>query len=445
MEPLPKIARERLQAAAVGEHPDADLLTAYAEQALAERERSQVAEHLSRCADCRRVVALTNEITPALASTAFTAKTFSAKSGTLLSWPILRWGALAACVVIVSAAGLLLTRRSHNPEQLATISHPEQVALETDKQAKQSPSPMAAQDSVANLQKQVPKPPTKTEVLARSKPPAPVEDRKALAMLREEPMEKKDIGALASSPGLGEKVMADKPSAASAATAPERSASNQAFLAEKAPPPTTAAVSVPPAAAPEQKTESQTAAKEEQERLPSVSETLEVTAAAPTLQTESVAVTSKSAKAKAKAGPAANKPAAGAVQNELAATAAMTSGSRLMDYVNSAKWTLSPDGLPQRSFNGGKTWEPVQVDHHTGFRALSAQGVDVWVGGLAGVLYHSSDVGMHWTRIIPVAADSTLTADVLTLDFHDAQHGKLTTSNRETWTTSDAGKTWQKQ
>jgi photosystem II stability/assembly factor-like uncharacterized protein len=67
------------------------------------------------------------------------------------------------------------------------------------------------------------------------------------------------------------------------------------------------------------------------------------------------------------------------------------------------------------------------------------------VGGLAGVLYHSSDIGMHWTRIIPVAADSTLTADILTLDFHDAQHGKLTTSNRETWTTSDAGKTWQKQ
>ena len=116
-----------------------------------------------------------------------------------------------------------------------------------------------------------------------------------------------------------------------------------------------------------------------------------------------------------------------------------------MRDVSSAKWTLSPDGLPQRSFDAGKTWEKMQVDHHTGFRALSAQGMDVWVGGLAGILYHSSDVGMHWTRIIPVAENTTLASDIVSMDFRDGVHGKLMTGNRESWTTSDGGKTWQKE
>src|SRR5215471_10858541 len=41
-----------------GTHPDADTLTAYAEQFLSARERSQVLAHLCTCAECREVVAL---------------------------------------------------------------------------------------------------------------------------------------------------------------------------------------------------------------------------------------------------------------------------------------------------------------------------------------------------------------------------------------------------
>ncbi len=39
----------------------------------------------------------------------------------------------------------------------------------------------------------------------------------------------------------------------------------------------------------------------------------------------------------------------------------------------------------------------------------------------------------------PVADGKPLTADIVTVEFGDAQHGKLTTGNREIWTTSDAG------
>jgi hypothetical protein len=61
MQDVPKIVEARLQRAGHASaeiHPDADLLTAFAEQSLGESERGQVMEHLARCGDCRDVVAL---------------------------------------------------------------------------------------------------------------------------------------------------------------------------------------------------------------------------------------------------------------------------------------------------------------------------------------------------------------------------------------------------
>src|ERR1700675_2973370 len=98
MEQLPKIVQRHLQGTAKpGVHPDPDLLAAFAEKSLNDRERSPVLQHLADCADCRDVVSLAMpeiESTPAP----------GAESSRWLSWPVLRWGALAACVVVVSAA-----------------------------------------------------------------------------------------------------------------------------------------------------------------------------------------------------------------------------------------------------------------------------------------------------------------------------------------------------
>ena len=44
-----------------------------------------------------------------------------------------------------------------------------------------------------------------------------------------------------------------------------------------------------------------------------------------------------------------------------------------------------------------------------------------------------------------MAGGKSLTADIVTVEFGDLQHGKVVTVNRETWTTSDAGETWQYQ
>src|ERR1700758_4196566 len=106
MNKLPNIVRARLSAVEAGDHPDPDLLTAFAEQALAEQERFKVLAHLSRCSDCREVlaVAMPSFSTAALA-TASSIDTARRRSG--FRRPAVRWGAAAACVVIVGSAVLM--------------------------------------------------------------------------------------------------------------------------------------------------------------------------------------------------------------------------------------------------------------------------------------------------------------------------------------------------
>src|ERR1700690_274171 len=98
MEQLPKIVQRRLQATAKpGIHPDPDLLAAFAEKALNDRERSEVLQHLGECSDCRDIVTLA---LPEIGA----APSPGVERSPWLSWPVLRWGALAACVVVVGAA-----------------------------------------------------------------------------------------------------------------------------------------------------------------------------------------------------------------------------------------------------------------------------------------------------------------------------------------------------
>jgi len=79
------------------------------------------------------------------------------------------------------------------------------------------------------------------------------------------------------------------------------------------------------------------------------------------------------------------------------------------------------------------------------FRAVAANGADVWAGGTAAILYHSSDAGAHWVRVVPASESATLSGDILSLEFADAQNGRISTSTGEVWSTSDNGQSWKKQ
>jgi photosystem II stability/assembly factor-like uncharacterized protein len=109
------------------------------------------------------------------------------------------------------------------------------------------------------------------------------------------------------------------------------------------------------------------------------------------------------------------------------------------------RWNLSSDGQLQRSADTGKSWQPVIVAQGATFRALTFNGPDIWVGGAAGSLYHSSDAGGHWTQVKPVANSVSLNSDIAAIAFTDPQHGKITTTNGQTWITSDGGQSWIQQ
>ncbi len=100
-------------------------------------------------------------------------------------------------------------------------------------------------------------------------------------------------------------------------------------------------------------------------------------------------------------------------------------------------WGLSPNGEVQRSRDSGKTWQVVPVAESSSFRAISAPGYDIWVGGNAGALYHSADSGQTWTKVSFVSTD-----DIIRIEFSDPQDGLLSTANGQVWSTSDGGRNW---
>jgi Photosynthesis system II assembly factor YCF48/Putative zinc-finger len=97
MAELPKIVKSRLaqqRSADFAAHPDANLLAAFAEQTLLERERMAVSAHLAQCADCRESLALAGMAQPVAEPAAA-----APKRHWFLEW---RWvgAAAAACFVI---------------------------------------------------------------------------------------------------------------------------------------------------------------------------------------------------------------------------------------------------------------------------------------------------------------------------------------------------------
>src|SRR5215831_3033075 len=106
MEKVPQIVSERLRTASseVG-HPDADVLAAFSEHSLRKSERDAVVEHLARCGECRDIVAL------ALPASEGLQQTVRPANSEWLTWPVLRWGFVAAGVVAIASFGIVQYQR----------------------------------------------------------------------------------------------------------------------------------------------------------------------------------------------------------------------------------------------------------------------------------------------------------------------------------------------
>jgi hypothetical protein len=104
------LRRELAALAPTGDHPDADVLTAFAEGSLLERERHSVLGHLARCAECREVLSLSAvdlpQPAPELELVAAAAPFVVNRSPRPKLYAWLPWAAVAAG--IVGACGVAL-------------------------------------------------------------------------------------------------------------------------------------------------------------------------------------------------------------------------------------------------------------------------------------------------------------------------------------------------
>jgi hypothetical protein len=140
---IPKIVEQQLHAMErIEDHPDPNLLGALVEKSLAQGEQLPVLEHLSRCASCREIVSLT-AAQPGIAGAVSLAP---ARAG-WLSWPVLRWGAAVACVVVVGVA--VTIRQEHESRQIDAMIAEQKAELEKQISPPSSPPAKAAEQTIA--------------------------------------------------------------------------------------------------------------------------------------------------------------------------------------------------------------------------------------------------------------------------------------------------------
>ncbi len=445
MTEVPKIVYDRLRAARperafLGQsvpgptapepaHPNADLLTAFAEQALSATERDGVIEHLALCGDCREVIALalpavdiaavpTAADTETVRATATPAKPhWNWLSSPRLAWPGLRWAALAAGVALAASVLLL------HPGKLnqATLPSVKQVAATAPPEAVQqtSSSPVASS------------PASQSSVSANA---APVGSDAARTKLELSPSKK--LKAASPAEGRSGMMLAYNTKSASpanqrpAASAPPTAAFGSGESANRS---TTEAVEVAAA------TEAVTVA-------PSPEDTLMARNAAPAIEKAKPAPPETEVNELQKTQAALGTASARLPERNVMSAAKMAPSTN-QPLVPNATWTIKA-GVLQRSWDSGQSWQnALRMDHP--LLCYASHLAEVWAGGQAGALFHSTDNGVTWLRIQPSSKDRTLNSDVIRIDVRDHANGPgeivVSTNNNETWSSPDAGTTWEKK
>jgi len=449
MPKVPKIVRERLQApgAAADSHPDPDVLTSFAEQSLATRERAAVLEHLSRCGECREVLALALPATEPVQAGAHRA------TGSWGSWPAIRWAFASAGLVAIALFGFVqyghhseAVRMAKNAPPAATVQagkenergaegrSEDQFKAKTD-QSSQIAAAAPGGSGMLDMDRREPgSAPAHAEVAKNYSSPA----------VR---------GTLAHGPRQTGQWQQQNSNVLQAPNAPRPS------------PETKQIVSLPDSNTRVPAAREMVQVQSVPEAGPTSSAGAVIAGNAPQPLREAGSDTGVSRAKTASETPSAlskteqtSMPMQGRSYQALAGTVPI--------------WTIT-SGRLQRSFDRGSSWQDVDVFSGGGtslelavasrksrkdsskaenkeaivrvFRTVAANGVDVWAGGEGAMLYHSQDAGAHWTQVIPSADTVTLTGDVVRLEFPDAQRGKVSTSTGEVWTTTDSGQTWRKQ
>ncbi len=455
MTEVPKIVYDRLRAALPKQaHPDADLLTAFAEQALSATERDGVLQHLALCGDCREMVALAlpaadlapPQTAPQTADedgvrtdvqTAVSRAGAPALHKLSFAWPTLRWAALAAGVVV--AAAVLLVHPGKLNQATLPSTNPQVATTAPPASGLQTPSSSVPSSPIASP------PADQFAVLAETNEPRRKSElrlSKKLKAGQAVTLSPQTESGMLLADNKKDSRQADKLSAAPAAGV--RALDYDARTSQG----TTETVEVAGAT---------TAATTE----PSAENALMARNDAPAIEKAKPALQemegNEEQKAQAAAVPG---PARAQARNAVSAAKLASPASQSLAVAPHVTWAIT-GGVLQRSVDSGQSWQDaLHADHP--LLCYASHDDDVWTGGQAGTLFHSPNNGITWVQVQPSVKARPLSSDITQIEVrnNDSRNNTrdelrgyargpaailLSTSNNEIWSSADGGKTWAKK
>jgi hypothetical protein len=402
----------------------------------------------------------------AVAASSTPASTTPARSR-WFTWPVLRWGVAAAGIIAMASIGIVQYRQWHKSDALVSslASHNETTAA--PQALPQSPPSSESQESVRQAEKE-----KQAEIEKQAR-----EQNWALSNRADNSAENMLVHP--TNPAApAARAMRVAPSGTSAGGSIRSGSAGGAApkVAPSAPRNTFAVAGGSKGATPQAAAKPAASPSAAQSAEASSSQTVEVVesqAAPHTPTAKAQASDHLDEKQKELQSQSDSSKNLSALQGKGLATVQVASGTQRIP-----RWSISADGGLQRSFDDGKTWLDVNVNSelvsgrskaasNAGnpseqdslmkkkvqaqpspslvFRAVSAQGAEVWAGGSAAILYHSADYGAHWTRVLPFSSGAALSGDITSIEFSDPQHGRIITSAGEVWITADDGQSWRRQ
>jgi hypothetical protein len=379
------------------DHPSADVLTAFAENALVGDEYRRTADHLSRCGECREIAFLASSAADKpLQVEEQVAAPYAAPRRRM---PRLVWGMSIAAGLLVVASSLMWWRNESARTRMQMASR--EVGIPPARPAQPAQESQAAIESKSN-----------PELKSRIQPQLSIGSKSPIAP---------DTTAELAAPSASFAKSQDKTPRAknvSPQGAETHGMGASAGIVAGAIPAPAKAVRTPAATKPA---------------------TIAISAAPRNIgpaSTTAPATPHANSFAPAQGGPLAAAPRSA---DELLLNPQVAVRSLGAAHL----WRITADGHLEHSTAEG--WTRVLADQSATFHVVSVVGNQVWVGGSRGALFHSHDEGQNWEQVALTTLSGRETDTIVSIQFDDVQHGIVTTDSGASCSTTDGGGSWSCQ